>query len=786
MTRLSIAVLLISLATCGVARAQEVEPETDGDDADAGEIDAAGGDEDDLALEDDELAGDEDDARSGVQDDLTTDDVVVRAQAEEIFRAGGSVHAIGEEQLARLDYNDPLAVLTQVPGVYVRSEEGFGLRPNIGLRGASAERSRKITLMEDGVLLAPAPYSAPAAYYFPMMARITGVEVSAGPAAILYGPHTVGGAVDLLPRRIPLRREGGIDLSMGNTWYGRVHLHYGDSNEWGGFLIEALHLRSSGFRELDVAPGGNDDTGFHRTDIVARGELHGSLDREWYHRLEVTATLGLEESNETYLGTTDADFRANPYRRYAATQLDQMSWWRTRVQLRYEIESDAVNIEITGYRHDFERTWYRLDHFCDTLSLTPEGQRDSCGGNVGFDRILQSPGVFASQYERLTGTLDAERSDAPLLMARNHRVFAVQGLQARGRASFDTGPLSHHVQFGARLHYDEITRNHTGDTYYLLREQMVLQNAGLELERNHDSAWAISAYASWSVTWEQLTLAPGVRTEVIWLSHRDTFTGATVDTEQLALLPGLGVQYAIIPEVAVFAGAHLGYSPVAPGQTAEVLPELAWNYEIGARYGRVSEATHGQLTYFVSDYSNLSGTCSLASGCSEDMLDRQFNGGSVLIMGIEAEATHTVEIGEVELPLAASYTWTWTRFQSAFDSDSPQFGDVQIGDELPYVPAHQLSLRAGVTWRFLQLSANGFYTSAMRDVAGQGVAPPNELTDEYFMLDAMVRVEVHRGFRVYVRGENLTDTRPLATRRAWGARGTKPLLVQGGIEIDIR
>ena len=41
-------------------------------------------------------------------------------------------------------------VLKQVPGVYSRGEDGFGLRPNIGIRGVSPDRSKKVTLMEDG------------------------------------------------------------------------------------------------------------------------------------------------------------------------------------------------------------------------------------------------------------------------------------------------------------------------------------------------------------------------------------------------------------------------------------------------------------------------------------------------------------------------------------------------------------------------------------------------------------------------------------------------------------
>ena len=56
--------------------------------------------------------------------------------------------------------------------------------------------------MEDGILLTPAPYSAPAAYYFPLMSRISGVEVFKGPAAIRYGPNTIGGAINLQTRKI--------------------------------------------------------------------------------------------------------------------------------------------------------------------------------------------------------------------------------------------------------------------------------------------------------------------------------------------------------------------------------------------------------------------------------------------------------------------------------------------------------------------------------------------------------------------------------------------------------
>jgi Fe(3+) dicitrate transport protein len=92
-----------------------------------------------------------------------------------------------------------------------------------------------------------------------------------------------------------------------------VHAYAGASTEQFGFVFEFLRIHNTGFKRL---PNEQSDTGATRNDWMAKGSY--VLDPRARNRQElgVKLTYSDEKSNETYLGLTDADFRANPYQRY--------------------------------------------------------------------------------------------------------------------------------------------------------------------------------------------------------------------------------------------------------------------------------------------------------------------------------------------------------------------------------------------------------------------------------------------------------------------------------------
>ena len=151
----------------------------------------------------------------------------------------GSVHVIsGEEVAHRNPFHDVHQILRQVPGVNVQEEEGFGLRPNIGLRATGSERSSKITLMEDGILIAPAPYAAPSAYYFPVIGRMHSVEVRKGSSQVKYGPRTVGGAINLVSTPIPDDWRAELGVAGGTFATRRIDAVVGAAGSNFGGLVQ--------------------------------------------------------------------------------------------------------------------------------------------------------------------------------------------------------------------------------------------------------------------------------------------------------------------------------------------------------------------------------------------------------------------------------------------------------------------------------------------------------------------------------------------------------------------
>jgi Fe(3+) dicitrate transport protein len=218
--------------------------------------------------------------------------------------------------------------------------------------------------------------------------------------------------------------------------------------------------------------------------------------------------------------------------------------------------------------------------------------------------------------------------------------------------------------------------------------------------------------------------------------------------------------------------------PVAPGEEDGADPEESVNYELGARAAR--RGVRGEIIGFFSDYSNLKGTCTVSSGCDPADVDREFNGGRVHVWGAEVTLGGELALGRFTLPALLTYTLTRSSFQSGFASSNPQWGTVEPGDELPYLPVHQLALVAGLRGAGWEAAVTGRYTGAMRDVAGQGDVPDGERTSASTVVDVALNYQIAGWGKAYLTIDNLFDQAAIVSRRPYGARPGVPRLVIAG------
>lgn len=713
------------------------------------------------------------------------DRIVVTATKVQARQVAGSVQVIDADTLDQHSYGDVNRILRQVPGLNIVEEEGFGLRPSIGIRGSGTDRNAKIAVLEDGAPIAPAPYSAPSAYYFPRMPRMYSVEVTKGPAAIKYGPQTVAGAVSMLSTPIPGAPGSGIagkaDLFGGEFGTLRGHGLVGGVIDTGGAFdvglsLETLQERSDGFKRLDS--GG--DTGFEIQDYVVKVALRSAEGATRAQSLEFKWQYSDEHSDETYLGLTLDDFRADPYRRYRASQLDSLDVLHHTYQATHRIDfRPGLDLTTIAYHTRTERAWYKLNDVRNAANT----------GFVSLSAVLGDPGVFPTEYAALSGMSSAPGA---LRVRNNAREYYATGVQSVLGAGFDVGAARHEVEVSLRYHRDEEDRFQQDDRYQTSGGVMLLTSAGAPGSQDNrvGAAEAWSFFLRDTIEWDRLTLAPGLRYENISLRQTRygsadpgrsigpaTVLNSTVDV----LLPGLGATYGFGSDWKLVGGIYRGFVNPSPGSFADA--ETSWNYEAGVRFDR--GFTSLEAIAFLVDYDNLVGTCTASTGGGCNIGD-QFDGGTARVHGLEFVAAFDAAalLGtRWSVPLSAVYSWTAGEFTSSFNSSFSEWGNVTAGDELPLVPEHQLTLNLGIEateWR-LFMSMNR--VEATRSRAGSGAVPVTERVDGRTLFDLSGEYRLSAGMRLFGSVQNLTDEVYNVAFRPSGARPGAPRTYIAGLKM---
>lgn len=698
----------------------------------------------------------------------------------------GSGQYLSSKILHKLNQPNINQVLRQVPGVSIRDEEGFGLRPNIGLRGTAVNRSAKITLMEDGILAAPAPYADPSAYYFPTFARMQGLEVLKGSSQITCGPYTIGGALNLLSTAIPNRFKAFAQISYGSFNTNQQRIWVGDQHKNFDYVFELNRLGSSGFKTID----GGGPSGFDRRDMMTKLRWHTAAHQRLAQSLTLKYLFTKELAHETYLGLTYADYLQTPNRRYAATQKDLLDLNHQLLSLTHVLNpGNGITLTTSVYTTQTFRAW---------------GRANSAGGQ-SLNTILSDPSTNSAAYRILSGQQDGE-----LEYQRAARSYQTKGIQTNLNYVLQKSNWRNELNLGIRYHQDLADRWNTKSEYQMSKGTMILSNEGVQgnLENQVRQAESLAAYLQYSIQYKRLRLTPGIRFEHIQLRYKNYGTSdqgrighllQTASNPLQVFAPGLGLQFSLHHDMNIFAGVHKGYSP--PGMpspnstTGQAKPESAINYELGYRYSHSTTQMH--VVAFLNQYDNILGSDNVSGGGAGS--GNTYNAGNASIYGIELMAEYNLcqaiyPNGNRRLPVQVVYTYTKAVFNETFKNAGGDWGSglIQKNDNIPFITPHVFCVNLGWETKRWNTILSTRYVGATWVKPGQGDAVYPEVTinyndvnsmRSYLLMDVSGNYQLSQHLTVFMTLNNLLNNKRPVSNLPQGFRPSLPRQAIVGIKI---
>jgi Fe(3+) dicitrate transport protein len=573
---------------------------------------------------------------------------------EVLERIPGSIGIIDAEVLEKSRALTSTEVLRKIAGVNIRDEEGFGLRPNIGIRGLNPTRSTKVLLLEDGIPLTYAPYGDNASYYHPPTDRFESIEVLKGSGQILYGPQTIGGVVNYITPTPPGKREGLITLIGGNRHYFNSHLRYGDTIGNTGLLFGFTRKQGKGSRE-NVRSGLND--------------LNFKSVTAFTPRQAVTFKFNYfgEDSNVGYSGLREDEFRANPRQNPFRNDFFYGDRVGASISHAYVFSPDVI-LTTNLYGSYFRRHWWRQS---SNSNERPNDAADPlCGGMANLNTTCGNQGRL--------------------------RRYLFAGIEPRLRITKSLFGLRNETDLGFRVHFEDQERRQKNGERPNSRD-------GVLVENNERRNQAYSSFIQNRFVFAHVTITPGLRIEHVKYRRTNRLLGVTGKTDLTQVVPGIGASYAPNEKLTLFAGLHRGFAPPrtedvinnTTGGSIDLDPELSWNYEAGVRT-RPHPALRMEATFFRMDYHNQIVPASLAGGIGSTFT----NGGQTLHQGIEFSTTvdtTTILRRRYNIYLRGAYTFLPVAdFRGIRFSNVPGFSKTSVtGNRLPYAPKQLLTSSLG-------------------------------------------------------------------------------------------
>ncbi|MCV6626116.1 MAG: TonB-dependent receptor, partial [Cellvibrionaceae bacterium] len=473
-----------------------------------------------------------------------------------------------------------------------------------------------------------------------------------------------------------------------------------------------------------------------------------------------------ELSDETYLGLSDADFNADPDRRYGLSQFDEMNTYHAGAYIRHRIElRPELSLNTTIYRNQFKRDWYKVK---------------GVGGLI--DDVNQGNDNAANAQAILNGQADLDKA----AVKYNNRDYTSEGIQM----TLDWELGQHQLEMGARYHEDDVSRYQPEDIYQQINGQLQFdyQKAPSSSNNRYEKAEALALHLMdrWQLN-DKLTLNLGLRYEDIdtaqtRYANAERSEVASRRSNQISeLLYSAGATYAINDNWQLLGGVHEGFSPTSPSARENIDPETSTNYDLGLRY--FGERLNASVIGFYSDFASSVTNCSVARPCG-DQTSGARSQGEAEVQGLEVTASAQLYQGDnLSIPLQLSYTYTDAEITN------PKDGDNLAGDVYAYVPENQFYTQLGVE---LDNGIAGYLSASYVDemctdnlaCGRNGVDQRFIYTDDYWVVDVSGHWQVNPSTKLYLKVDNLLDKRAIVSRHPDGARPNKPRSASIGVSFN--